>query len=302
MRTVELVKGIEITILLLLLSFFLVACGGQAPGASDAAATAPPVAYGASLGEWEAAMQGDTDQPEGSSAEAPLPPPIVTEEVVPTVEQVNPGQSEDGTGTVAAQEMPDDSASPAPALATESAPQSADSALTPTTPDEAQAQTTAPGSSYQELTWEQLVSPEFSPDAIMAKYQEELAQFEDGDPGAMEVYEQMQEEFNNAPINLELDSTMMRLPGFIAPLEYTGDLITEFLLVPYFGACIHVPPPPPNQTVLVKMAEGTGIPTEDSFDPVWVLGLLTAQSTTTELADAGYYVPDALVEPYTYGP
>jgi hypothetical protein len=302
MKVDEPSQVIKIGLLLLMFSLLLVACSGQASVASEVTATAPPVAYGASLSEWEAAMQANADQPEGSNAEATLPPPIVSTEVEAAVEQVNPDQHEGGNGAVIVQETPDDGIPPTPEIAVDTAPQSTATVAAPTIEADSQTQTTAQVSGFQELTWEQLVPPEFSPDAIMARYQEELAQFEDGDPGAREVYDQMVEEFNNAPINQELDNTMMRLPGFIAPLEYSGDLITEFLLVPYFGACIHVPPPPPNQTVLVKMAEGTGIATEDSFEPVWVLGLLTAQSTTTELADAGYSVESALVEPYAYGP
>ncbi|MCP5098892.1 MAG: DUF3299 domain-containing protein [Chloroflexi bacterium] len=151
---------------------------------------------------------------------------------------------------------------------------------------------------YQEIIWESLVPPEFSPDAIMAKYEDELAKFEDGSEEAFNLYTQMQEEFNNAPVNESLSGTLVKLPGFIAPLDYTDDLITEFLLVPYFGACIHVPPPPVNQTVLVSTSKENGIQLEDSFNPVWIIGRLTTEGTTTELAEAGYVMQDAIIEPY----
>lgn len=151
---------------------------------------------------------------------------------------------------------------------------------------------------YLELMWESLVPADFSAEAIMDKYGDQFAELEDGSPEANELYEQMQAEFADAPVNEELDGTLVKLPGFIAPLEYDGDLITEFLLVPYFGACIHVPPPPVNQTVLVEAAEGHGIKTTDSYAPIWIKGKLTTERASTELADSGYYMQDALIELY----
>lgn len=151
---------------------------------------------------------------------------------------------------------------------------------------------------YQEILWDALVPANFTADAIMAKYQNQLDQIEDGSPEAAELWTQMQEEFNNAPVNATIDGMQVRLPGFIAPLDYSGDLITEFLLVPYFGACIHVPPPPVNQTVLVKTAEGQGIRLEDSYNPIWIMGELLTQRASTDLAEAGYYMENAIIEPY----
>ncbi len=152
---------------------------------------------------------------------------------------------------------------------------------------------------FWELQWEDLVPIEFRPEAIMAKYQEQLSQYQDGDPQAMVLYMDMQEEFNNAPVNGELDEKKVKLPGFIAPLDYTDDLITEFLLVPYFGACIHVPPPPINQTVYVKTTAENGIKAEDSFGAIWVYGILAAEGPTTDLAQAGYSIEEATIEPYS---
>ena len=151
---------------------------------------------------------------------------------------------------------------------------------------------------YDEILWDGLLPPEYSPDALMARFSDQLADLQDGSPEAQLIYTEMQEELNNAPVNQALDGTMIRLPGFIAPLNYQDDVITEFLLVPYFGACIHVPPPPINQTVLVQTAEGQGIKIEESFDPIWVMGRLSVEESQTELAPAGYYVGEALIEPY----
>ena len=151
---------------------------------------------------------------------------------------------------------------------------------------------------YQEIKWSGLVPADFSSKAIMAKYEAQLAQFEDGSPEASDLYAKMQEEFNNAPVNEAVNETYVRLPGFIAPIGYTGDRITKFLLVPYFGACIHVPPPPVNQTILVEADEEYGIQPEKMWNPIWVMGKLTIEESKTELAQAGYYIQDAIIEPY----
>ena len=147
--------------------------------------------------------------------------------------------------------------------------------------------------------WDGLLPVEYSAEAIKEKYAPQLAQYEDGAPEAMDLYRQMQEEFNNAPVNELLNGEMIRLPGFVAPLDYADEFITEFLLVPYFGACIHVPPPPVNQTVLVRAVEGQGIKANESFYPVWVMGQLATEGTSTVLAEAGYHIQDAIIEPYT---
>ncbi len=86
----------------------------------------------------------------------------------------------------------------------------------------------------------------------------------------------------------------MRLPGFVVPLETDATEIAEFLLVPYFGACIHVPPPPANQTVHVLTADGAAYRGE-LFDTVWVEGRMHVTPFSNELGDAGYRIDDAEV-------
>jgi len=153
---------------------------------------------------------------------------------------------------------------------------------------------------FREITWEELVPPGFRAEDIIAKYQDQLNAFADGDPAAWDLYMQMQQEFNNAPINTGMNQAPIKLAGFIAPLEYSDDLITAFLLVPYFGACIHVPPPPVNQTVFVTVADGEGITPEEAYYPVWVEGYLMAEGLTTDIGQAGYRVENAALTPYEY--
>ena len=80
----------------------------------------------------------------------------------------------------------------------------------------------------------------------------------------------------------ELDGKVVRIPGYLLPLEFSGKKVTEFLLVPWVGACIHTPPPPPNQIVHVKPdqpVEMTGM-----FAPVWVTGPLDTGALTRKLS------------------
>lgn len=85
----------------------------------------------------------------------------------------------------------------------------------------------------------------------------------------------------------ELDGARVRIPGYVLPFEYSasGD-VTEFLLVPYFGACIHTPPPPPNQIVYVT-AE-TPAPLGNQWEAIWATGILRAKSNMNDLGDAAY--------------
>lgn len=86
----------------------------------------------------------------------------------------------------------------------------------------------------------------------------------------------------------ELDGKRVRIGGFIVPLDFTATNVKEFLLVPYVGACIHVPPPPANQIVYVKINSGFDV--SATFDAVSVTGIMRASSTATNLAEAGYAI------------
>lgn len=83
------------------------------------------------------------------------------------------------------------------------------------------------------------------------------------------------------------DGKPIRLGGYPVPLETDAEgRSTLFFLVPYPGACIHVPPPPPNQLVLVRYPKG--IELEDIYAPLWVSGTLKIEQVNNELADAAY--------------
>jgi hypothetical protein len=104
----------------------------------------------------------------------------------------------------------------------------------------------------------------------------------------------------------ELNGKRVRLPGYILPLEMSESKVIEFLLVPYVGACIHVPPPPPNQIVFVKTDAKKGYASKQLYEPVWVTGIISVQSMVKDLflvdgsagVEIGYNMQANQIEPY----
>ena len=90
-----------------------------------------------------------------------------------------------------------------------------------------------------------------------------------------------------APVVRALDGVLVKLPGYIVPLETEADgRVVDFLLVPYFGACIHVPPPPSNQ--IVHVTSELGVLLDALYQPFWVEGPLKVEHVSSELAEVGY--------------
>jgi len=105
-------------------------------------------------------------------------------------------------------------------------------------------------------------------------------------------------------VNPLLNGQNVRLPGYLLPLEFSGKQVSEFLLVPWVGACIHTPPPPPNQIVHVKPEKPVEM--NGMFAPVWVTGQMTTGAIKKSLSlvdgsadiDIGYALRASVVEPY----
>ena len=98
-------------------------------------------------------------------------------------------------------------------------------------------------------------------------------------------------------IKAEFDKQSVRIAGFIVPVEYDEkQVITEFFLVPYFGACIHVPPPPPNQIIYVKYPRGLTL--DVLYDPFWIEGELKTEIVENDLAVSAYALAADAVKPY----
>lgn len=108
----------------------------------------------------------------------------------------------------------------------------------------------------------------------------------------------------NSELVSELDGKIVRMPGYALPLEMSTDGVSEFLLVPYVGACIHAPPPPANQTVFVDLEGSYRI--TDLYAPVWVTGTIRTRPGTRALnfvdgeanVETGYTIEGLTVEPY----
>ncbi len=100
----------------------------------------------------------------------------------------------------------------------------------------------------------------------------------------------------DAPMVKALDGQSVSLPGFVVPLEGDSEVITEFLLVPYFGACIHVPPPPPNQIVHVTIKGG--VPIDSLYDAIVVTGIISTETWSGEIAQVGYKMKAVGVAPF----
>ena len=135
------------------------------------------------------------------------------------------------------------------------------------------------------LTWEELMPSGWNPNSVFDHLtDQEFADLSDED--YQKLQRQAQDMVDNAPTVEELDGQRVRLPGFVLPLDYENAQLREFLLVPYFGACIHVPPPPANQIVHANL--DTEFFTNELYTPVWVTGKLTIERQQTQLNEAGY--------------
>ncbi|GGW84157.1 DUF3299 domain-containing protein [Alteromonas halophila] len=132
----------------------------------------------------------------------------------------------------------------------------------------------------KEVYWEDLVPEGFN----------ELS------PNAVGHENRMAQVQPNAPVVDKYDGMRVKIPGFVVPLEGTVNSTTEFLLVPYFGACIHVPPPPSNQIVYVKFEEGIAI--SNLSDAIWVTGTLSTEGWSGDIASVGYRLTGENVAPF----
>ncbi len=162
---------------------------------------------------------------------------------------------------------------------------------------------TANSSGYTEIRWDDLVPKGWDPARLIQEKgggSANMAALQDGDPKAAAMLQQLREVWDNAPTEPQLDGSRVKLPGYLVPLEEVAAGHTEFLLVPYFGACIHTPPPPANQIVLVVPAKPAG--GLRSMDTVWVSGVLRTTRNNSPMGASGYRLEAALVERYKPAP
>jgi hypothetical protein len=139
-------------------------------------------------------------------------------------------------------------------------------------------------SAYKEIIWDDLMPKDWDP---MAEFKGlDFSKMKDSDPRAQQALAHLREAWANSPVEPSMDGARIRIPGFIVALENAHNQITEFLLVPYFGACIHVPPPPANQIIHVFPAKP--LKKFQTMDAVWVSGVIKTIPTDTGMGNASY--------------
>ncbi|MCW5620125.1 MAG: DUF3299 domain-containing protein [Burkholderiales bacterium] len=146
----------------------------------------------------------------------------------------------------------------------------------------------------RQLAWDDLIPESWDPAQALAG--ENFAGLDDSDPRAAQALARLQREWSAAPVETALHGQQVRIPGFVVPLETHGRNITEFLLVPYFGACIHTPPPPANQ--IIHVLRGDESLRIETMDAVWVTGVIETVPNQTSMGHSGYRIASARIERY----
>jgi hypothetical protein len=145
---------------------------------------------------------------------------------------------------------------------------------------------------FTDISWDDLAPADWNPMSSLKG----IGSYPDSDPRTQKLYERMREIWDNAPTVLAMAGKSVRLPGYLVPLDEARDGIREFLLVPYFGGCIHTPPPPANQIVHVRSQNAIkGLRT---MDAVWVSGILGLERASTDMGVSGYTMTASQVLPY----
>lgn len=145
-----------------------------------------------------------------------------------------------------------------------------------------------------ELKWEDLMPPEERNLPLRPSRRIRPLFDDESGPGALQE--------GSTAVNRSLNGKLVKIPGFVVPLTATEEnaILTTFLLVPYFGACIHVPPPAPNQIVYVEMKKPFRLTSD--YAPVWVTGKLATQGATSGLGNSAYSLTGVKIENYEEPP
>lgn len=147
----------------------------------------------------------------------------------------------------------------------------------------------------ERLKWRQLMPPGWSAASYFAHAPGEgMRDLSDADPRARALLDELIALGRNAPPLPALQGRQVRIAGFVMPLAQPGDAIKRFLLVPYQGACVHTPPPPANQAIIVEPK--TALDAALAPYPVWVQGRLELRLERTPHMHAAYRLQAAVVE------
>lgn len=152
------------------------------------------------------------------------------------------------------------------------------------------------GAVARDIGWSDLVPPRGDPHEQVGEARLDIDTLTDSDPRAVAMLNRMREAWSRAPTVAALDGAWVRIPGYVVPLEAPASGRPEFLLVPYFGACIHAPPPPANQIIhVLPMPAAKGL---RAMDAVWVSGRLTVAQSESAMGASGYRMEAVMVDEF----
>lgn len=154
----------------------------------------------------------------------------------------------------------------------------------------------ADAQSYEDIDWTELMPaedlsallnrPAFLDDIADGSAQDSLDSFQQRQLED-EQAQQYQAALSSTRVIQGFDGKAIRIPGFIVPLEQNEDKeVTRFFIVPYFGACLHMPPPPPNQILYVESEQG--ITLENLYDPYWFEGVVSIEQKVDAMGTSAY--------------
>ena len=147
---------------------------------------------------------------------------------------------------------------------------------------------------YETKSWSALLPPGWNTQAVLGGLR--LESIDDNDPEAEEILRKVRALLDNAPPNPDVHNRQLRIWGYMVPLQFAKQRhVSEFLLVPYYGACIHSPAPPANQVVHVTPADSVS---PEVRGAVWVAGTLRVVRSNSDLGAACYRMTAADVKPY----
>lgn len=145
---------------------------------------------------------------------------------------------------------------------------------------------------FEQLDWQALVPKDWDP---LKRYRNiPLGSLDDSDPKAVALAQQMRDTWDNAPSNSAMDGARARITGYVVSLDANKGELREFLLVPYFGACIHTPPPPANQIIHIFLT--TPVKDLHTMDAVSVNGTLRTARNGSLMGMSGYAMDTVFVE------
>ena len=162
------------------------------------------------------------------------------------------------------------------------------------------------GAQYNTIEWIDLLPPD-DLEALLNP-PEYLTEIEDGSPEdsiqsqlrnkvKANADDRYQQALQSEKIVASMDGKKIRIPGFIVPLEFENEeMVIQFFFVPFFGACLHLPPPPPNQIILVDFPEG--VPLKSLYTAFWISGELKTSLIEKDIATAAYTMTMDLYEVY----